>query len=382
LPPICPSQDIEARTSTARRTLCANALAPLVTPHRIPVDGPNRFRKFKSRSENMRALRIEDDRYAAPPVEPTVTPERLTCPRASRFSTLYLRPGDPTPDSSRARHRVGALLGEPVFKHEVEQLAGYLGLELGVAIPGDGRLSSAWQQYMRECSVAQFLDTVTLVYRHLFYHASADTADQWRDRVRRVFAEENLAYEIDDIGGVHPAVDREFQRNSASAIAGIESDRYDRARELFERASNHLGDPPNYVQAWRAMFSALDAVFILMFPYARLTAEDIDRRLRPLVQRAYAADPTALRAAHKMLAGLRDWVDASHLYRHQPGAAEPAQPPADIAVLAISHGASFLRWLAGLDEERPAERLRLVHDIRCAAPEDGDGTAPAETHPA
>jgi hypothetical protein len=330
----------------------------------------------------MRALRIEDDHDAAPPIEPTLTPERLTCPRAARFSTLYLQPRDPTPDSARARHRVSALLGEPVFKHHVEQLADYLGLELGVVVPGHGRHSSAWQQYMRECPVAQFLDTVTLGYRHLFYHANAETADQWRDRVRRVFAEENLAYDIDDLGGVHPLVDREFQRNSASAFAGLESDRYDGVRELFERVSNHLGDPPNYVQAWRAMFSALDALFALTVPYARLTAEDIERRLRPLVQRTYAADPAALRAANKMLAGFRDWVDASHVYRHQPGATEPAQPPADIAVLAISHGASLLRWLAGLDEERPVERLRLVHDIRCAAPEDDDGTAPAETHPA
>jgi hypothetical protein len=54
-----------------------------------------------------------------------------------------------------------------------------------------------------------------------------------------------------------------------------------------------------------------------------------------------------------MLASFREWVEASHNYVHKPGVAEPAQPPADVAILAISHGAALLRWLAGLDEDRP-----------------------------
>jgi hypothetical protein len=279
-----------------------------------------------------------------------------------RFSALYVRPGDPTPDSSRARHRVGALFRETVFNNHTEQLAGYLGQELGIPVPRDGRHSSDWQQFIRECRTPAFLDTISLVYRYLFFHVGDETANQWRDVVKRVFAEENLAYDIDDVGGVHPAIDREFQRNSASAIAGLESDRYDNVRELFEQAANHLsGDPPNYVKAWRAMFSAVEALFGLMFPYVRLTAEDIDRRLQPVVQRAYASDAAAQRAAQRMVAAFRDWVEASHIYRHQPGAAEPAEPPADVAILAISLGASLLRWLAGLDEDRPAGRLRLVH---------------------
>jgi len=271
-----------------------------------------------------------------------------------RFSLLYVRPGDPTPDSSRARHRIGALFRETALHNQTEQLARYVGQELGVPVPGEGRHSSDWQQCIRECRTAEFLDIVTLVYRYLFYHANAETANQWRDVVKRIFAEENLAYEIDDVGGVHPAIDREFQRNDASAIAGLQSDRYRDVRELLENVSNYLsGDPRNYMQAWRAMFSTVEAMFALMFPSARLTAEDIERHLRPVVQRAYEGDAAALRAAQRMLAGFRDWVEASHVYRHQPGAAESGQPPGDVAILAISFGASLLRWLAGLDEDRP-----------------------------
>jgi hypothetical protein len=89
-----------------------------------------------------------------------------------------------------------------------------------------------------------------------------------------------------------------------------------------------------------------------MFPYVRLTADEIERCLRPIVERAYEGDATAQKDAQRMLAGFR--VEASHNYRHQPGAEERAQPPADVTILAISHGASLLRWLAGLDEDRTA----------------------------
>jgi hypothetical protein len=69
------------------------------------------------------------------------------------------------------------------------------------------------------------------------------------------------------------------------------------------------------------------------------------------VERTSEGDATGQRAAQKTLDGFKAWVDASRKYRHQPGD-EPDQPPADVAILAISHGASLLRWLAGLDEDQ------------------------------
>ena len=61
------------------------------------------------------------------------------------------------------------------------------------------------------------------------------------------------------------------------------------------------------------------------------------------------------RASSRKFATFQDWVEVSHIYRHRPGAAESGQPPADVAILAITLGASLLRWLAGLDEDRPAD---------------------------
>jgi len=52
---------------------------------------------------------------------------------------------------------------------------------------------------------------------------------------------------------------------------------------------------------------------------------------------------------------LSEWVEASHNYRHEPGSVEPAQPPGDVAILAISLAASFIRWLVGIDVELQAQ---------------------------
>jgi hypothetical protein len=268
-----------------------------------------------------------------------------------RFSLLYVQPADPVPDSARARHRIGALLGEAVANGHVEGLAAHLSRNLGVPMPGNGRYPSHLNQFIRECQTADFLDMVTVVYRYLFWHRSEGTANWWRDAVRQIFNEENLGYEIDDAGGLHPRVDRAFQKNLVSAIAGLQSDRYQKVRELIELSSTNLcADPPNYKQAWRATLSAVEVLFGLMFPYARLTTDEIERRLQPMVERAYEGDPTAQNAAQKMLAGFGEWLEASQKYRHQPGAAEVPQPPADIAILSIGHGVSLLRWLAGLHD--------------------------------
>jgi hypothetical protein len=106
----------------------------------------------------------------------------------------------------------------------------------------------------------------------------------WRDVVKEIFAEENLAYEIDAVGGIHPAVDFEFQRNIVSAIAALQSQRYRNVRDAFEGASNHLSaDPPNYKQAWRGTFAAVAGLFGLLFPYAPLTVDEVDRKSALLI---------------------------------------------------------------------------------------------------
>lgn len=197
---------------------------------------------------------------------------------------------------------------------------------------------------------ARPLDTVTVTFRYFKRNNNAD--GRWLSETRRIFAEEHLAYEIDAAAIVHPAVDREFQRNRQATIAGLQMPRYSNSLAAFERVSDELAaDPPNGKDAWRAVFTAVEGLFRLMFQSAtQLNAGAVETYLAPVVQRLHGNDPVALRAATKQLASLKDWVDASHNYRHEPGSEEPVQPPIDLAVLAISNGTSFLRWLIVLDQ--------------------------------
>ena len=268
-----------------------------------------------------------------------------------RFSLLYARPGELCPDSARARHRIGMLFRETVVSGHIEPMAAYLNRTLGVALPGDGKHPSCWHQFIRECRIADFLDAITVVYRFCFWHVGDDTATWWREVVRKIFAEEHLAYEIDDAGGVHHRVDREFQRNIASPVEGLQSERYQAIREMLERASGHLkAEPPNYRQAWRATWSAVEALFQLMFPSAQLTAGEIENRLRPLVTQIYESDAPSQRAAFGILTGFAQWIDAAASFRHQPGNPQYSQPAVDVAILSISCATALLRWLAGIDE--------------------------------
>jgi hypothetical protein len=270
-----------------------------------------------------------------------------------RFSRLYAQTRELTQDSERARHRIAALFRETIFTDHTERLAVYISREVGVPILGGGRYSSQWNQFICECRTLDFLDTITLVYRYLFWHVSEEVAHWWRGVVKQIFTDEHLAYEIDDVGGVHPVIDQEFQRNMVSAVAVLQSQRYQNISQLIETASTHLGaDPPNYKHAWRAMLSAVEGLFGIMFPHTRLTTGEIERRLVPVVHQTYEADALAQRAAQAMLSGFKEWVEASQIYRHEPGVEDVQDPPADIAVLAISYGASLLRWLAGLDGNR------------------------------
>jgi hypothetical protein len=278
-----------------------------------------------------------------------------------RFSQLYARPGEFSPDSARARYRVGMLFRETALTGHIESMAGYLSRNLGIAPPGDGKHPSCWHQFVRECRVADFLDTITVIYRFCFWHVGDHTASWWREAARKIFAEEHLAYEIDDAGGVHTRVDQEFQRNNFSAIEGLQSERYRAIRELLERASGHLNaEPPNYRQAWRATWSALDALFQLMFPSAQLTAGEIESRLRPLLTHIYENDAPSQRAAFGLLRGFQQWIEAAASFHHQPGKPECSQPAADVAVLSISCASALLRWLAGIDEHLRASNWHSV----------------------
>jgi hypothetical protein len=241
------------------------------------------------------------------------------------------------------------LFRENVFRDCLYRLANYVERELGVRIQGGGMHWYEWDKFIQIVDLPDLLDTVTIVFDFMKQYGASE---YWLKSVQRIFVEENLDYVVDNAGVVHPFVDQEFQGNRASVIAGLEGSRYGNVRDAFERASRELrGDNPK--EAWRAIFGSVEALFKLMFPAAsRLTAREIQDRLVPIIQQRYAGDATALRAATRLANSLKEWVDASHNYRHEQEQEEPLQPPLDSAVFAISMGTSVLRWLAEMDRDQ------------------------------
>ena len=274
----------------------------------------------------------------------------------SRYSQLYIDQPCPLPDSARARLRIGKLMQRAIQAKDLcETLSNTLEQELGVRV--SVQYAFQWPTFCQKCSMRDLLDSITFVYKFFTAKGMSAAAPLWRQETRRIFTEERLSYAIDDNCVVHPAIDQEFQRNRTSTVAGLQTSRYANSLSAFGRVSEELAsNPPNGKDGWRAVFAAVEGLFRLMFRSAsQLNSGAVDSFLPALIQKLYGTNPVALRAANKQLASFKDWVDASHNYRHEPGSEDPVQPPIDLAILAISNGTSFLRWLISLDQANGAQ---------------------------
>jgi hypothetical protein len=109
---------------------------------------------------------------------------------------------------------------------------------------------------------------------------------------------------------------------------------------------------PDGKSAVRGTFNALEAVFRLKCPRApKLTRQDAQERLTPLLRKAHAEDRAASSASGKLPTTFKEWIDAAHFYRHEQGMPDKiAQPPLQLAIL-LSTGPAHLRWSAELDAQ-------------------------------
>jgi hypothetical protein len=136
--------------------------------------------------------------------------------------------------------------------------------------------------------------------------------------VQRIFQEENVHYRVDERGGVHFRFDQEFEHNRATTIATLQSARYRAALTAFELGMAALAKgPPDGKTAIRSTFAAAEGLFRLMFANSpRLTAGEA-QKLELLLQKTYQKE--AMSAASKLLSAFKDWIEAAHVYRHEPG---------------------------------------------------------------
>jgi hypothetical protein len=235
-------------------------------------------------------------------------------PVGQRFSHVYMQRGEPAQDNKRMRQRLAYLVWD--FADLDVEFGIFVPSELGIDIPYSGGIVD-WRVLLRDCALQDVLDFVTVAYRYLERKKRTgikewEAPNRWCDEVQRIFQEENVHYRVDDAGGVHFGFDAEFESNRAATIAVLQGARYRAALTAFEAGMAALAKaPPDGKGAVRSTFAAAEGLFRLMFPNSpRLTAQEAQQKLEPVLQRLHASDVVALGAAGKLLNAFRDWIDA------------------------------------------------------------------------
>lgn len=281
-------------------------------------------------------------------------------PVGVRFSQLYLERGLPARDSARLRVRVDAYFYAEDISDIIKNFAGIIQQELGVRVPS-GSWGYLYHEFFTNSVLHDFLDSITLVWWGLSSRGHTNKASNWLTFVQRAMREENVGYSLDEKGGVHYFVDQEFERNRASAVRSLQSARYLATLVEFEAAHAALDqNPPDGKAAIRGTFEALEILFKLTCGPSnvqRLGTNEVEKNLKPILQKFYAGDVTAWNSANLFINSFKEWVNAAHFYRHGQKSEEPSPPPIELAVALTSSGATYLRWLAEVDQHISAKNL-------------------------
>jgi hypothetical protein len=261
------------------------------------------------------------------------------------YSQLYTERGVATEDSRRFRARVGNYIRHLDLERR-RKIATLLREEIGAKANAD-----VLGVFLEECTLRDLLDSITHVTSSLWggTNRGSEAANDWLNFVSRALKEENLGYRLDARGGVHPAVDEEFDAQRRTTIAGLEGPRYVAVLDFYERSIDSLKPPYDTRDAVRNCFEAVENLAKLMAPIARLTPNEVEKQTKPLVLAALTGSER--NAANLMLNGLGDWVAACQQYRHAAGQTEPDAPSIELALWMVSDGAAHLRWLASADKK-------------------------------
>ncbi len=276
-------------------------------------------------------------------------------PQTPSFRRLYLRPDSPLPDSPRFRRRLATIVPERYFAvyESRTSLGHFMESQFGIEVPhyeGMGGRVFKFEDHFLQAHIDDVLESITAIARYLAGGPGRSSAsDHWVNTVRQVFAEEHMAYRIDDDGVGHPLVDQAFEATRVSVIGALGGETFNAARAHFENAIAALEeDPPDTRGAVRDCFDAAENLFKLLTGTGQdLTQSNVTAMLKPIVDRLHGGLAKATQShAGRMLSSFADWANAGHPYRHAQGDTEIQAPTVALAVLYLSTGAGFIRWLA------------------------------------
>lgn len=270
------------------------------------------------------------------------------------FRLVYRSIEDPQADSQKMRVRLykafqQMLISTPISEYTIEE---FIESEIGTRVSNHPPYYIL-KSFFDRAPVEEIVSAVTLIYR-AFAANNKRKSQSWIETVNSILRQENVAYEVDAIGGVHPFVDELFQQTRVQTLGLLQESRYQAVELEFNNGMAALRGPePDTTAAVRNVFVAVEILFKLTCqPSAphRLGAQEVRDHLKPVAKQVYLGDSTAINSANKLIDSLGDWVDGAHFYRHGPNTEKPLSPPLDLAIWAVSNGMSHIRWLVSLDK--------------------------------
>jgi hypothetical protein len=266
-------------------------------------------------------------------------------PSGQLFSRVYLERSTPVRDSKRFRTRLTGYFYEKI-SDSAHRLADKIRTELGVQVPW--LHGPDFEKFFQQAEVRDVLDTVSLVVAVLDENHKYSQIEPWIAFVQRAFDEESLGYRVDSKGGVHYVVDEEFERNRVSAIASLTLPNFASVAKSLENAFSQFDAPSiNTKAAVRDVFDALETLIkILSDSNKNLDDKMVKKDLGDLLRKIPEyTEPSGASTISKFIESLADWVNAAHPYRHGQKTEKLVAPSPASAVLFLSTGAAYIRWL-------------------------------------
>lgn len=260
-------------------------------------------------------------------------------PRGMKFTDLYRERGPEVQDSVKLRRRLAMRMSEDATRNDLIQP---IRAETGWTMAGHSRLEF-WLSLTEDLALDDLLDFVTIFSRIISEQTSYNEGPNFIGFVQRAFNEENVAFEVDDYGGVHYRVDTAFQHNRAAALQALSGTENVSARTSYDIAQQALAShPTDTLLAVRSAFDAVENLFKRRFTTSRLGATEVKKELR---DSGDAHGSRARDSARRLNESFAEWVNACHLYRHADGEPEPSPPPRWLAIALVDSASIYIRYL-------------------------------------